>query len=95
MKRGTTMETFTANEAKQHLGRVIDSALQHPVGITKHGRLTVVMTSEKEYQEFLEYKKVKEAVNEGFAQLDKGEISTRSMDDLALAAIARVKAKQP
>ena len=40
------MKTYTANDAKQSFGLVIDEALQAPVTITRHGRAVVVMTSE-------------------------------------------------
>lgn len=46
-----SMQTFSANDAKQNLGAVIDAALQKPVVITKHGRPAVVVTSEASFRE--------------------------------------------
>ena len=51
------MKTVTANEAKQNFGQVIDKALQGPVSITKHGRPSVVITSDAEYKELIDLKR--------------------------------------
>jgi prevent-host-death family protein len=44
------MKTFTALEAKNRLGQVIDAAQREPVTITKQGRPSVVILSAEEYQ---------------------------------------------
>lgn len=79
------MNTFTSHDAKQHFGQLIDKALQEPVSITKHGRPSVVVTSDAEYQELLaiKYGRLKDEILIGFDQLDKGEISQRTNDEIA------------
>lgn len=87
------MQTFTANDAKQNLGRVIDTALREPVSITKHGRPAVIMTSDEEYQEFLtlKYHKLKQAVVAGFEQIDQGSQSKLSVNEIAERVLQRSK----
>ena len=43
------MRTFSANEAKQSLGRLLDSAQQEPVLIQRHQRDVAVVISPHEY----------------------------------------------
>jgi prevent-host-death family protein len=85
------MQTFTANDAKQNLGKVMDAALQSPVSITKHGRPAVIVTSDAEYHEFLrtKYQKLKDAVSVGFDELDRGLRSEYSTDDIAERVLRR------
>lgn len=80
------MQIFTANDAKQKFGLVMDSALQEPITITKHGRPSVVITSDAEYKELLRLKhqSLKDDVVAGFQSLDQeGGVSIASDDDLA------------
>ena len=44
------MKTFTATEAKNQLGAVIDAALAEPVAVKKSGRVSVVIVSVSEYE---------------------------------------------
>lgn len=88
------MESFTATELKQNSGKVLDTALQNPVSIMKHGRPVAVLSSEAEYQEFLKYRQVKQEVQAGFAQLDRGETSSRSMDEIFQEAQRQVEAEK-
>ncbi len=44
------MKTFTALEAKNRLGQVIDAAQREPVTVTRQGRPSVVILSAEEYQ---------------------------------------------
>ena len=85
------MEIFTSHDAKQNFERLIDKALQEPVSITKHGRPSVIVTSDAEYQELLAIKhgRLKEEVLIGFSQLDEGEISERTNDEIANAVLQR------
>ena len=85
------MQIFTANDAKQKFGEVIDTALQEPVSITKHGRPSVVITSDAEYRELLalKYETLKSEVREGFASLDRGETSSRKIDEIADQVLKR------
>jgi prevent-host-death family protein len=44
------MKTFTALEAKNRFGQLIDAAQQGPVTVTRQGRPSVVIVSAEEYQ---------------------------------------------
>ncbi|MFU8833365.1 MAG: type II toxin-antitoxin system Phd/YefM family antitoxin [Wenzhouxiangella sp.] len=44
------MKTFTALEAKNRFGQVIDAAQREPVTVTRQGRPSVVILSADEYQ---------------------------------------------
>lgn len=83
------MEIFTANDAKQHFGELMDKALQKPVSITKHGRPSVVVTSEADYRELMDIKqaRLQEEVQAGFDAIDRGEISSRTADEIAMATL--------
>jgi antitoxin Phd len=64
--------TFSAKEAKNNFGRLLDEARIGPVSIEKNGRKVAVLLSTKEYNKFEEMedaiwiKKAKEAAKEGF-----------------------------
>jgi prevent-host-death family protein len=83
------MKTVTANTAKQQLGRVLDSARTGPVSITKHGRPAFVLTSKEDYDSLTKIKleQFKREVQLGFEQLDRGEISTMTMEEIAAEAL--------
>jgi prevent-host-death family protein len=87
----TIMQVFTANDAKQKFGELLDQALQHPVSITRHGRPSVVVTSDAEYRELLalKYESLKSEVRKGFEGFDRGESSARTVDDIAEAVLKR------
>lgn len=44
------MKSFTALEAKNRFGQVIDAAQREPVTVTRQGRPSVVIVSAEEYQ---------------------------------------------
>jgi len=44
--------TFTAKEAKNNFGRLLDEARQSPVTVKKNGRPVAVVISIEEYKEF-------------------------------------------
>lgn len=79
------MNTFTSNDAKQKFGEVIELALQEPVSITRHGRPSVVVTSDADYRELLafKYERLKEEVVKGFESFGDGESTGPSVDDIA------------
>jgi|688.fasta_scaffold19363_3 prevent-host-death family protein len=79
------MKTFTANEAKQKLGLVLDTARSAPVTITKHGRPEFILTSKEDYESMaeLKYENLKREVALGFDALDRGEFSTRTFEEIA------------
>ncbi|TAM01936.1 MAG: type II toxin-antitoxin system Phd/YefM family antitoxin [Paraburkholderia sp.] len=45
----STLVTFTARDAKTRFGEVLDEALGHPVGITRHDRLTAYVVSRRDF----------------------------------------------
>lgn len=83
------MKTVTANTAKQQLGQVLDSARTGPVSITKHGRPAFVLTSKEDYDSLtkIKFEQFKREVQLGFDQLDRGEISTMTMEEIAAEAL--------
>lgn len=87
------MKSYTANDAKQSFGMIIDEALQAPVSITRHGRPVVVMTSEADYQELIKLKeeRLKEEVQKGFYELEKGEYSDKNVLEIAEEVIEEYK----
>lgn len=84
------MHTITANDAKQNFGHVIDQALQGPVSVTKHGRPSVVITSDAEYRALLLLKEeaLKAELTKGFESLDRGETSPRTAEQIAEEVLA-------
>ncbi len=87
------MKTVTANTAKQQLGQVLDSARTAPVSITKHGRPAFVITTKEDYDSLtqIKFEQFKREVRLGFDQLDRGEISTMTMEEIAAQVIAEFK----
>lgn len=87
------MHTFSANDAKQRFGELIDQALQEPVSITRHGRPSVVVTSDAEYREYLELKhaRLRAEVQKGFEGIERGEVSSRSVEEIAADVLKRHK----
>jgi prevent-host-death family protein len=83
------MKTVTANIAKQQLGQVLDSARTEPVSITKHGRPAFVLTSKEDYDSLVEFKfeHFKREVQLGFDQLDRGEFSDKTFEQIAAEAL--------
>ncbi|MCF8878702.1 type II toxin-antitoxin system Phd/YefM family antitoxin [Hyphobacterium sp. SN044] len=68
------MRTFSAADAKNRFGELLDAAQREPVRIEKHGRATAVMISEAEYAELAfqvaEIERYK--IEKGLADLDAG-----------------------
>lgn len=48
-----TLTMFSARDAKARFGEVLDEALGHPVGITRHDRLTAYIVSRKEFEKMV------------------------------------------
>jgi prevent-host-death family protein len=66
------MKAFTAKDAKNRFGELMDTVQREPVTIQKHGRPVAVVLSEVEYEKMkLEHLRAMLAVGE--AQLDRGE----------------------
>jgi len=90
------MNEFPSTEAKDKWGIITDAALQSPVTITKRGRPTLVLTSIQDYRELqkLKYERLKVDVRAGFESLDRGEYSTRSMDEIKQEARRQFEANK-
>lgn len=85
------MNTFTSNDAKQKFGEVIELALQEPVSITRHGRPSVVVTSDADYRELLaiKYERLKGEVVRGFDSFGAGVPAGPSVDEVAARVLKR------
>lgn len=92
-EKGMPMETFASTEAKDKWGQIADTALRHPVTITKHGRATLVVTSVQDYQALqqLKYSQLQSDIREGVKDLEARRISTKSVDDLIQEGKKRLK----
>ncbi len=75
------MKTFSAKEAKQHFGELMDTVQREPVSIEKHGRPVAVMLSEVEYEE-MKLERLRSALAVGEAELDRGEFADYSLESL-------------
>lgn len=53
MSTAATFTTFSARDAKMRFGQLLDEALGHPVGITKHDRLTAYVVSKRDFEAML------------------------------------------
>lgn len=87
---------LTATELKQNSGKALDTAQRGPVRIMKHGRLYGAVISGhdlKILEEAKNHDSLKKAVEAGFGQIEDGQFSTRSIDDLAEEARRRVELK--
>lgn len=83
-----TTTTFTAKEAKNNFGRLLDEARRIPVTIEKNGRPVAVVMSLEEYNEFEIYRdalwgrRAEQARKKGFI----GVAKTRRFLDEAINA---------
>ncbi|MGY6663312.1 MAG: type II toxin-antitoxin system Phd/YefM family antitoxin [Glycocaulis sp.] len=70
------MRTFTAADAKNRFGELLDTARREPVRIEKHGRAVAVMVSEEDYALLQQLKReaVLEQIAEGQAAADAGQM---------------------
>jgi prevent-host-death family protein len=81
MMNAATLTTFSAKDAKARFGEVLDEALGHPVGITRHDRLTAYIVSRKEFEKMVAHvqyledqlwlAKAEAARNEGYASNER------------------------
>jgi len=75
------MKSIAAKEAKNNFGELMDTAQREPVTIERRGRAVAVIMSANEYEKIkLERLRAKLAIGE--AQADRGEFSTKTMDDI-------------
>ncbi len=88
--------TYSATDLGKLSGEIILEAQRNPVKIEKHGKDCVAVISIQDLETLEETKRsenLKANVQEGFAQIDRGEFSTRSMDDLFEEAKQRIDSK--
>ncbi|HEY5604208.1 MAG TPA: type II toxin-antitoxin system Phd/YefM family antitoxin [Gammaproteobacteria bacterium] len=71
------MEMLNASDAKREFGEVLIKAQRGPVGINKNGKPVAVVISAAEYAEFqaLKEEHLKEAIQEGIADLQTGRVT--------------------
>lgn len=53
MTSAADFSVFSARDAKMRFGELLDTALGHPVGITKHDRLTAYVVSKRDFEAML------------------------------------------
>lgn len=75
------MKTFSAKDAKQHFGELMDTVQREPVSIQKHGRPVAVVLSDVEYQE-MKQEQLRSALAVGEAELDRGDYADYSLEKL-------------
>lgn len=75
------MKTFSAKDAKQRFGELMDTVQREPVSIEKHGRPVAVMMSETEYEE-MKLERLRSMLAMGEAELDRGEFADYSLEKL-------------
>lgn len=89
-----TLTIFTARDAKTRFGEVLDEALGHPVGITRHDRLTAYVVSKRDFdglvsrvqelEDQLWLARAEAARNEGFASADEVQAFLRDNRNLVV-----------
>lgn len=85
------MQEIPSTEAKDKWGALTDSALRNPIAITRRGRPSLVLTSIQDYEALqqLKFERLRDDVQAGFRSLERGERSTKSMDELKAEARKR------
>lgn len=56
-----TQKVFTAKEAKNNFGRLLDEARRTPVSIKKNGRQVAVLISKEDYSHYQDFEEVIDA----------------------------------
>lgn len=56
-----TQITFTAKEAKNNFGRLLDEARRSPVAINKNGRKVAVLISKEDYSHYEDFEDIIDA----------------------------------
>jgi prevent-host-death family protein len=89
------MQEFASTEAKDKWGLITDTALREPVAITRHGRPALIVTSVQDYQALqrLKYDQLRADIQEGLDDLENGQYTTKSVDDLIAEGKKRLKAR--
>jgi prevent-host-death family protein len=88
---------ITATELKQRSGQVLDDAQREPVKVVKHGRIYGAVISKQDLEVLENAKRLdslKSSVQAGFTQIENGQYSTRSVDDIFQEAKKRVESRR-
>lgn len=82
------MKTYSAKDARQNFGELMETVQREPVSIEKHGRPVAVMISEVEYEE-MKLQWLREKLAFSAAQADRGEFAEDSSLEGLLAELDR------
>jgi prevent-host-death family protein len=90
------MKTMPAAEAKNKFGTLMDTVQREAVAISKKGRTAAIVMPVQEYEEYKELKleKLRAHLAEGAAQADRGEFSTKTIDEIIAEARQERHAKK-
>ena len=86
------MQKYPSTVMKNQWGQISDAALREPVSITKHGRVSHVVMSNQEYEEYQRLKKaafladVHTKLEEGIKAANNGEFTTMTVSEIAAEA---------
>lgn len=82
------MKTMPAAEAKNRFGVLMDTVQREAVAISKKGRTTAVVLPLHEYEEYkaLKLEKLRLHIAEGITQAERGEFSSKTMNEISAAA---------
>lgn len=86
--------TYSATQLGKLSGEIILEAQKEPVRIAKNGKECVAVISIEDLtllEEAKKTKRLKSAIKAGFSQIENGEFSTRSMDELYAEAKKRIQ----
>ncbi len=75
------MKTYSARDAKEHFGELMDTVQREPVSIEKYGRAVAVMLSETEYEE-MKLARLRGILTRGEEQIERGEFEDFSIEEL-------------
>lgn len=82
------MKTYSARDAKEHFGELMDTVQREPVSIEKYGRAVAVVISETEYEE-MKLHRLRTIIGEAKSQADRGEFAADSSLEGLLAELDR------
>jgi prevent-host-death family protein len=70
------MQSFSANDAKAHFGKLLDTARREPVTIEKHGRAVAVVISKEEFDdiEAMKLERLRSEVQKGIDASSAGDV---------------------
>lgn len=71
------MKNYSAKDAKEHFGELMDDVQREPVSIEKYGRPVAVVMSQVEF-ETMKLERLRGIIGEGKAQADRGEFAADS-----------------